>query len=190
MILPIHHIDNLVSGLLNVFRYYESTGVYSFNASLFFGPMDQQSFPCHFRITPRTFLNTRDFAPDMNFFQTVLAEPICVELPEELCREVKPFFSNIAEFRRFDIFPKCAIFLLSCPFIKILSRETEATGVFIRINRLRKKQLEDLVELARLSPSTANMQPLKFILSWKPEKNDMIFSCLAWAGYLKDWHGP
>lgn len=86
------HIDNLVLGLLNAFRYYESTGVYSFNASLFFGPSGQKSFPCHFRITPRTFLNTRDFAPDMNFFQTVLAEPIGLVLPEELCREIKPFF--------------------------------------------------------------------------------------------------
>ncbi len=86
------HIDNLVSGLLNAFRYYESTGIYSFNASLFFGPLGQKYFPCHFRITPRTFLNTRDFAPDMNFFQTVLAEPICLVLPEEVCREIKPFF--------------------------------------------------------------------------------------------------
>jgi UDPglucose--hexose-1-phosphate uridylyltransferase len=86
------HIDHLVSGLRNVFRYYESIGIYSFNAALFFGPKNQQSFPCHFRIAPRTFLNTRDFAPDMNFFQTILAEPICVKLPEELCQEVKGFF--------------------------------------------------------------------------------------------------
>lgn len=87
-----HHIDCLVSGLRNVFRYYESIGICSFNAALFFGPKDQQSFSCHFRITPRTFLNTRDFAPDMNFFQVILAEPVCVKLPEDLCREVKTFF--------------------------------------------------------------------------------------------------
>jgi len=86
------HIDDLVSGLRNVFRYYESIDIYSFNAALFLGPKDQQSFSCHFRISPRTFLNTRDFAPDMNFFQAILAEPICVKLPEKLCREVKSFF--------------------------------------------------------------------------------------------------
>jgi galactose-1-phosphate uridylyltransferase len=86
------HINHLVSGLCNIFTYYESMDIYSFNAALFFGPKDQQSFPCHFRITPRTFLNTRDFAPDMNFFQVILAEPICVKLPEELCLEVKSFF--------------------------------------------------------------------------------------------------
>ena len=86
------HVIDLVSGLRNVFRYYESIGVCSFNTSLFFGPKNQQSFSCHFRITPRTFLNVRDFAPDMNFFQAILAEPICLKLPEELCGEVKSFF--------------------------------------------------------------------------------------------------
>jgi UDPglucose--hexose-1-phosphate uridylyltransferase len=87
-----NHTGWLISGLRNIFRYYESTGIYSFNAALFFGPEDQKSFSCHFRITPRTFLNMRDFAPDMNFFQTILAEPVCVKLPEELCREAKHFF--------------------------------------------------------------------------------------------------
>lgn len=47
-----------------------------------------------------------------------------------------------------------------------------------------------LVELARLSASAGNLQPLKFILSCNPEKNAAIFDCLAWAGYLKDWPGP
>ncbi|HEX2964968.1 MAG TPA: hypothetical protein VHO84_04255 [Syntrophorhabdaceae bacterium] len=87
-----NHIDNLVSGLLNVFRYYESAGVFSFNAAFFIGPSGQEFFPCHLRITPRTFLNTRDFASDTNFFQTLLSEPISVLLPETLCSEVKRFF--------------------------------------------------------------------------------------------------
>jgi len=86
------HIDDLVSGLLKVFRYYESVGIYSFNASLLFGPTEQQHFSCHFRIVPRTFLNIRDFAPDVSFFQMILAEPICTALPEDLCRQVRDFF--------------------------------------------------------------------------------------------------
>jgi len=52
------------------------------------------------------------------------------------------------------------------------------------------QQLRDLVEFARLSPSARNLQPLKFILSHEARKNAGIFSCLAWAGYLKDWPGP
>jgi len=50
--------------------------------------------------------------------------------------------------------------------------------------------LRDLIDLARLSPSAANLQPLKYILSYEPEKNALIFPHLAWAGYLKDWPGP
>jgi nitroreductase len=50
--------------------------------------------------------------------------------------------------------------------------------------------LRELVDLARLSASAANLQPLKYILSCDPEKNALVFPHLAWAGYLKDWPGP
>ncbi len=50
--------------------------------------------------------------------------------------------------------------------------------------------LKGLVDMARLTPSTGNLQPLKYILSCEPERNGMIFENLAWAGYLKDWPGP
>lgn len=50
--------------------------------------------------------------------------------------------------------------------------------------------LRGLVDLARLSPSGSNMQPLKYILSNTPEKNALIFEHLSWAGYLKEWPGP
>jgi nitroreductase len=53
-----------------------------------------------------------------------------------------------------------------------------------------EEQLRRWVDLARLSPSGANRQPLKFILSCQPGKNDKIFPCLHWAAYLKDWGGP
>ncbi len=53
-----------------------------------------------------------------------------------------------------------------------------------------KKGLEELVDLARLSPSAGNVQPLKYILSCDSEKNAKVFSTLAWAGYLEDWSGP
>ena len=50
--------------------------------------------------------------------------------------------------------------------------------------------LYDLVELARICPSAANLQPIKYYLSNSADLNDIIFSTLAWAGYLKDWAGP
>ena len=52
------------------------------------------------------------------------------------------------------------------------------------------KSLEALIDLARLSASGANIQPLKYILSCEPQINAEIFSCLGWAAYLKDWPGP
>ncbi len=50
--------------------------------------------------------------------------------------------------------------------------------------------LRELVDLARLSPSAANLQPLKYVLSCDPERNALIFPHLGWAGYLSDWPGP
>ena len=55
---------------------------------------------------------------------------------------------------------------------------------------IKLETLKELVELARLSASAANMQPLKYILSCYPEKNSLIFPHLAWARYLTDWSGP
>ncbi|MGD9973767.1 MAG: nitroreductase family protein [Desulfatirhabdiaceae bacterium] len=53
-----------------------------------------------------------------------------------------------------------------------------------------RETLIDLVNLGRLSASAANRQPLKYIISCNMDKNADIFSCLAWAAYLKDWDGP
>ena len=50
--------------------------------------------------------------------------------------------------------------------------------------------LRGLVDLARLSASGANRQPLKYVLSCDLQKNALIFSHLGWAGYLRDWPGP
>jgi len=53
-----------------------------------------------------------------------------------------------------------------------------------------EQTLRELVDLARLSASGHNVQPLKYILSCNPEKNALIFPLLGWAGYLRDWPGP
>ena len=50
--------------------------------------------------------------------------------------------------------------------------------------------LRELVDLARLSASALNMQPLKYMLSCEPQKNALIFPLLGWAAFLKDWPGP
>lgn len=50
--------------------------------------------------------------------------------------------------------------------------------------------LESLIDLARLSSSGANRQPLKYIICNDPKGCERIFPYLAWAGYLKEWPGP
>jgi len=53
-----------------------------------------------------------------------------------------------------------------------------------------RQTLVELVDLARLSPSGANKQPLKYVLSCDPALNAHIFPLLGWAGYLKERPGP
>jgi len=50
--------------------------------------------------------------------------------------------------------------------------------------------LLDLIDTARLTPSAANRQPIKYLVSNKKIHNDKIFPCLGWAGYLQEWTGP
>ncbi|MGD8353234.1 MAG: nitroreductase family protein [Pseudomonadota bacterium] len=57
-------------------------------------------------------------------------------------------------------------------------------------HRIDRSLLIDLVDLARITPSTANLQPLKYLLSAEPALNGRIFPHLRWAGYLADWPGP
>ena len=55
---------------------------------------------------------------------------------------------------------------------------------------LDRQTLVDLIDLARCSPSGANIQPLKYHISVDADLNARIYPTLAWAGYLADWDGP
>jgi nitroreductase len=71
-----------------------------------------------------------------------------------------------------------------------LIRKNRSCRRFIQSRLLDLNTLNELVNLARLSASAANLQPLKYVICCNPEKNAEIFTCLAWAAYLKDWPGP
>jgi len=67
------------------------------------------------------------------------------------------------------------------------------TRTYRRFNESKKIEfsvLEQLVDLARLSPSGGNRQPLKYLLYNTPGDCEKIFPKLAWAAYLTDWAGP
>jgi nitroreductase len=53
-----------------------------------------------------------------------------------------------------------------------------------------QETLESWAALARLAPSSANLQGLKFLLVSDPELNAIVFKSISFAGYLKEWGGP
>lgn len=61
---------------------------------------------------------------------------------------------------------------------------------FLQNERIERNILLELIDLARLSPSAANRQPLKYKISNDPKECARVFPALAWAGYLRDWPGP
>jgi nitroreductase len=71
-----------------------------------------------------------------------------------------------------------------------LIRKNRSCRRFYQKKVVNIQTLEGLVNLARLSASAGNLQPLAYILSCNAKKNEEIFSCLTWAAYLKDWPGP
>lgn len=61
---------------------------------------------------------------------------------------------------------------------------------FVQEYRIDENSIWELIDLARLSPSGSNLQPLKYIISNEPVKNEIIFCNIKWAQHLKMWNGP
>ncbi len=74
--------------------------------------------------------------------------------------------------------------------LKDLIKKSRSYRRFNQDVEVSDETLRELIDLARLSPSGANRQPLKFITISDRETNAELFECLAWAGYLKGWKGP
>lgn len=71
-----------------------------------------------------------------------------------------------------------------------LVRRTRSVRRFAEEQRLDERLLTKLIDLARLSPCSANRQTLRFLPCCERQLVERIFPHLAWAGYLADWHGP
>ncbi len=61
---------------------------------------------------------------------------------------------------------------------------------FYQEDRIEEETLRELVDLARMTASTANSQALKFRLVHEPEECEKLFPAINWAGALTDWPGP
>ena len=73
--------------------------------------------------------------------------------------------------------------------LKDLVVKNRSTRRFIE-EKIDRKTLVELVDLARLAPCASNRQALKYIVSAEPEKNALIFPQLGWAAALRPWPGP
>jgi nitroreductase len=74
--------------------------------------------------------------------------------------------------------------------LKELIQNNRSYRRFFQQTPIVRQQLLEWIDLARLSASGANLQSLKYILSYEEKRNGIIFPLLKWAGYLKDWDGP
>jgi nitroreductase len=61
---------------------------------------------------------------------------------------------------------------------------------FDHAHQIHEETLRALVSLARLTPSSGNLQPLKYLLVHESKATDQLFGFLKWARYLRDWTGP
>ncbi len=74
--------------------------------------------------------------------------------------------------------------------IEELVKKSRCYRRFDQSYKVKVETLKKVVECLRYISSAKNLQPLKYIASVNPKKNNEIFSTLKWAGYLKDWDGP
>lgn len=74
--------------------------------------------------------------------------------------------------------------------IRQLIEKNRSIRKFDESYNISQEQLTGFIDLARISASAANRQPLKYILVTTPEDREKLYPCLSWAGYLTTWEGP
>ena len=74
--------------------------------------------------------------------------------------------------------------------LRDLVLKTRSYRRFDESHRIEYKTLEGFIDLARLSASGANRQPLKYLIYNNPEDCARVFPSVVWAAYLKEWGGP
>lgn len=70
--------------------------------------------------------------------------------------------------------------------LKDLIRQNRSYRGYDESRKVTKEELMDMVECARLAPSSINMQPLKYFLAWTPEVTKKIQPLTQWAKALPE----
>ena len=74
--------------------------------------------------------------------------------------------------------------------IKDIARACRSYRRFYEDERIPRELLVDWVDTARIVASSANGQPLRYLIVDDPQGCAELFPNTAWAGALKDWPGP
>lgn len=74
--------------------------------------------------------------------------------------------------------------------LKELIEKNRSYRRFDNSRRISEAEICELVDNATKVASAANLQNLRYVVSNDKRRNDEIFRCLNWAGYLPDWDGP
>jgi UDPglucose--hexose-1-phosphate uridylyltransferase len=80
------------SGLIKLFGYLSKMRIFSFNLSLFSGHREGSMFWVYGRVCPRMIIPPWNTS-DINYLEKLHGEVICVISPEDLYKDIAPFFS-------------------------------------------------------------------------------------------------
>ena len=86
------NFNELLNGLTKIFSYLHLNNFISFNMSLYAPMINDSHFWVQGKIVPRFVINPLGTS-DINYFEKLHNEVICPIVPEELCRELQPYFS-------------------------------------------------------------------------------------------------
>lgn len=86
-------IETCADGLSRVFRYLEQNHFSSFNLALYATFQPDQALCVQGKIVPRFLLPPLDTS-DVNYFEKLHDEIICIVVPEEMAREMAPYFTT------------------------------------------------------------------------------------------------
>lgn len=74
-------------------------------------------------------------------------------------------------------------------FYELVKRNRSYRG-FDQQRRISREELEELVDCARITPSAANRQPLRYDLVWEPAETAGVQALTKWAAALPERHLP
>jgi galactose-1-phosphate uridylyltransferase len=87
------NFEELQNGLSNVFHYLHVNNFMSFNMAIYAPMINDRHFWVQGKIVPRFVINPLGTS-DINYFEKLHDEIICPVVPEELCRELQPYFNK------------------------------------------------------------------------------------------------